>query len=304
VSVSMPSPADCIATCISEIEQRRLSSGGFSETPLAPYRPDATAWAVMALAVAGLEAEMLDHARSCLAAGQLPDGRIAVTPDEPHAFWPTPLAVVAWQGSAHYREPQRRAVNFLLETSGVYSKKQETNSILGHDPSIRGWSWTEETSPWVEPTALAVLALDVSGHGHHPRVKEAVSMLLNRQLAHGGWNYGNTTVYGQELRPLIESTGVALAALAGHAPQDTVQASLGWLRSQAQRCRTPLSLGWALFGLGAWGLFPADGMEWVAEALGLQERYGTYRTTLLSLLAIAAMSRGEIRKSVSKAGYV
>jgi hypothetical protein len=256
----------------------------------------------MALAVAGLEAEMLDHARSCLAIGQLADGRIPVTPDEPYAFWPTPLAVIAWQGSAGYREPQRRAVNFLLETSGAVSKKQEKNSIAGHDPSIRGWSWTEGTSPFVEPTALAVLALDVSGHGHHPRVKEAVSMLLNRQLAHGGWNYGNTTVYGQELRPLIESTGVALAALAGHAPQDTVQVSLGWLSSQAQRCRTPLSLGWALFGLGAWSLFLPDGTDRVAEVLRLQERYGTYRTTLLSLLVLTTLSRGNIRNAVGKAG--
>jgi hypothetical protein len=82
-----------------------------------------------------------------------------------------------------------------------------------------------------------------------------------------------------------------------------VQVSLGWLSSQAQRCRTPLSLGWALFGLGAWGLFPADGMEWIAETLRRQERYGAYRTTLLSLLAIAALSRGDIRKAVSKGAH-
>ena len=40
-------------------------------------------------------------------------------------------------------------------------------------------------------------------------------MMLDRQLPHGGWNYGNTYVFGRELRPMPESTGAALTGLAG-----------------------------------------------------------------------------------------
>ncbi len=81
-------------------------------------------------------------------------------------------------------------------------------------------------------------------------------MVMNRQLPYGGWNYGNTVVYGQELSPFIDMTGIALSALAGHVAKEDVNRSILFLQSRITGCRTPLSLGWALFGLGAWGKFP------------------------------------------------
>jgi hypothetical protein len=71
------------------------------------------------------------------------------------------------------------------------------------------------THSWIEPTALGVIALKAAGHERHERVQEAIRMILDRQLPHGGWNYGNTFVFGRELRPMPESSGAALAGLAG-----------------------------------------------------------------------------------------
>ena len=121
-------------------------------------------------------------------------------------------------------------------------------------------------------------------------------MILNRQLPHGGWNYGNTLVYGKELLPFVETTGIALAALAGHIPREKVSTSLDYLRAQAERSRTPLSLAWGLFGLGAWGEFPAAGHDWVDETLNKQTKYGPYVTSLLSILALAHLCNGDFRK--------
>jgi hypothetical protein len=125
-------------------------------------------------------------------------------------------------------------------------------------------------------------------------------MIMDRQLSHGGWNYGNTTVYGQELHPFIDTTGIALTALAGHVAKENVNRSILFLQSQAGQCRTPLSLGWALFGLGAWGEFPKNSSVWIGESFKRQERYGTYRTSLLSLLALATISQGDLRKCVQE----
>ena len=71
------------------------------------------------------------------------------------------------------------------------------------------------THSWVEPTAINVLALRSADQAGHPRCREAVKLLLDRQLPEGGWNYGNTTVLGHVLRPQVQPTGLALAALAG-----------------------------------------------------------------------------------------
>ena len=61
---------------------------------------------------------------------------------------------------------------------------------------------------------MAVMALTREGLGAHPRVEEGSRLILDRALPHGGWNYGNKRVFGQELRPQPGPTGLALVALA------------------------------------------------------------------------------------------
>jgi hypothetical protein len=136
----------------------------------------------------------------------------------------------------------------------------------------------------------------MSGQSGRARFQEGARMLMNRQLPHGGWNYGNTLVYGQELHPFIDTTGLALNAIAGHVKKEDVNLSIQLLKNKVEQCRTPLSLGWALFGLGAWGEFPKKGHVWIEESLKRQNKYGAYPTSLLSLLVIASICQGDFRK--------
>lgn len=112
-------------------------------------------------------------------------------------------------------------------------------------------------------------------------------MLMERQLPHGGWNYGNTIVFGQELRPQPHTSGLALAALAGRLPPEKVSRSIDYLNERIAGVRSPLSLAWGLLGLGAWGVRPEGAPRWIGESFALQEKYGSYDTTLLSLLLLA-----------------
>ena len=102
-------------------------------------------------------------------------------------------------------------------------------------------------------------------------------MILDRQLPHGGWNYGNTLVFGRELPPMPESTGAALAGLAGQVDRRAVARSLDYLRGEVDRFRTPISLGWSLLGLAAWDLWPSNGTALVERCLANQSRYGELR---------------------------
>jgi hypothetical protein len=282
--------------CIRSIEERHLLAGGFSEQPNGRYRPDSTAWAVLTLAREGLKTPLIDSGRVSLTASQQQDGRVSFQGAQ-NVFWPTSLAVLAWHNSQQYREAQSRAIRFLFETSGIHWKK-DPDAPTAHDTSIKGWPWTEGTHSFVEPTALALIALEIVGLSGHPRFLEGLNMLMNRQLPRGGWNYGNTMVYGKELLPFIDTTGIALTALAGHVAKEDVKSSILFLRAHVERCRTPLSLGYALFGLGGWGEFPFEGNEWIEQALKRQERYGAYGTSLLSVLGLASLCQGDIRKCV------
>ena len=90
--------------------------------------------------------------------------------------------------------------------------------VHGHDTSIVGWPWTSGTHSWVEPTALAVLALRREGLGTHVRVQEGIRLLRDRAIVTGGWNCGNKSTYGRALRPYPATTGLALLALAQTGP--------------------------------------------------------------------------------------
>jgi hypothetical protein len=282
-----------IASHIDALQKRALSNGGFAARISGKYRIDATAWAVLALAAADGKADLIDRARARLMADQLTDGRISLSPERPEAFWPTPLVILAWHGSPAYREPGSQAIDFLIKTTGRHFPRQPAAPIA-HNTAIKGWPWTANTHSWVEPTALSVIALHVAGYGEHERTREATRMLMDRQLPRGGWNVGSTIVFGQELRPMPETTGVALDALAGRVSRKDVERSLGYLKSQGENLRTPFSLGWSVLGLGAWGERPNRAQEWIFESLKQQEKYGIYDTTLLSLLLVAFFAPGGV----------
>ncbi len=266
---------------------RMLPGGGFAPSAgVSEARPDATAWAVIALSLHGVEANLLAPARKSLAEVQREDGSVPIGPGPPDAFWPTPLALLAWRGREEFAEARGRAAAFLLETTGLHFEKPKT-SPMGHDTALRGWPWTAGTHSWVEPTALSVMALTLEGHGKHERCLEAARLLVDRQLPGGGWNYGNTLVYGTELRPLAQATGVAASALAGRTEEASVADSLRYLEGEVERTRTPLSLSWSLLGLTAWGRRPTGAAEMIRESLGRQRPGAPYSTTNLALLLAA-----------------
>lgn len=270
---------------------RALPDGSFAVSPGGDSRPDATAWAAVALHALAAAPEACVAARTALAKRQRPDGSVPVLPQRPEATWPTAVAALAWSPDPAFAAQTRAAAAWLQTHSGSHWPKQ-ANSITGHDPSIKGWAWIDDTHSWVEPTAQAMLLLTVLGQGQTPRVTEAARMLLDRQLPDGGWNYGNTRVFRHILLPIPECTGHALAALAGQTDRTTVAASLAYLAGPEGAVATPLTAAWRAFGLTAWDAAPDDTLPLLVTTLQRQSRYGPYDTPLLAQLLAAWASRG------------
>lgn len=276
---------DSIRVAMNSIEERTVSKGGFALRQGGHEQPDATAWACLLLAAARRSLPQVESGYARLAALQADDGRLSVDPGHVETIWPTALALLAWRSSSAYGRQCERAAHYLLETSGAHWP-QFPRSPLAHDTDILGWGWTERGHAWVEPTAMAVMALRALGRDTHLRVRAGVALLLNRQLSDGGWNYGNTKVFGTELRPNVESTGMALHALAGLVALHEVERSLDYLRGRIDRLSTPLSLGWGVLGLRAWEE-PVEHLEdRVGNCLRRQEYVGPYDTPALSLVLL------------------
>ena len=159
---------EILNSVMAEIERRMLPEGGLSDHIGGGYRPDATAWAVIAFKAYGKDVEIVRQLQTRLAAEQLDDGRVCISPKHPDAFWPTSLAILAWHGSTQYADSQKRAIDFLLHTSGIHWEKKP-DSPFAHDTSIKGWPWIENTYSWVEPTALSLIALRATRNDSHQR---------------------------------------------------------------------------------------------------------------------------------------
>ena len=289
----MKSHQNIIKASLTKIINRSLPQGGFSTNNGGPFRPDVTAWAILALEAGQINRELSNFACQRLSSCQNSDGRISVIEGYPKSYWPTSLTILAWAKFAGFEQEIERAIHFLLKNTGRHWSKKE-NSPAGHDTAIKGWPWIEDTHSWIEPTALAMLALRACGYDKHKRVTEAAKMILDRQFPSGGWNYGNKTVFNKELKPIPECTGVALTALEGLTERSIIELSINYLRKKTEILRTPLALSWTIFGLSAWSNKPGSYRDWILESLTLQKKYGSYDTGLLSQLLLAYFADGDL----------
>lgn len=226
-------------------------SGGWSyraDLPEAALEP--TVWALLSLRAHGrLGADVAQRGLAYVRKTQRADGGFARSPaDEAPSDWHSFLAVFCLRCLSDAPEAVRRGLAWTREFHAL--RATNTNpAIVGHDPTLEGWPWTQGTSGWAEPTAYALMALKVCGRGEHARAREGRAMLLDRAIEGGGWNYGNTVVLGKKYTPIPAVTGVVLTALR-HLPNDAaVRGGVRYLRDRLPVLRSSLSLAWSVIAL-------------------------------------------------------
>lgn len=248
-------------------------------------------WSTRRLLLSSTEREAIDRGADWLQELQQADGSIGVSPGLPHPGWATPYCLLLWQALDVHPQARQRASAWLLEQKGaqIDTDLALLRSVVGDDQLLLGWPWVSGTHSWIEPTAMAILALDRQGLGNHPRVEEGIKMILDRAFPLGGWNYGNKAVFGRALRPHPEPTGMALVALAtrpGKTRSRAVDLAISYLHQLLPTVEAPCSLAWGVLGLRAWDACPAAAETWLARSFA---RHGGRRdiTAGLGLLALA-----------------
>jgi hypothetical protein len=226
-----------------------------------------------------------------LASIQRPDGSLGVTASLPEPGWTTPFALLLWAAVGGFETEQAKAVGWLLGLKGRTASKAPDDP-MGHDAMIVGWPWVAETHSWVEPTAMALLALAVEGKSDHPRVAEGLRLLVDRAIPDSGWNLGNPVVFKTPLRPLPAPTGMALLALSRlDGPSAIVKPAVAYLQAALAETLAPISLGWGLLGLRAWGSEPVESEDWLNAAFDKLEGREASATELALLLLASGGDR-------------
>jgi hypothetical protein len=278
-------------------------------SPVCGYRPgggpaaEPTALAALALIVQD-RWEQAEKSLDWLTSLQSEEGSVGVRAGHPRPRWPTGWAALAWQHAARrfaqpnpsgarrqiasatveqWSQSSQRAVRWLQSLCG---RRAKTSELVGHNTQLCGWPWVETTHSWVEPTAISVLALKAAGLAGSPRVREAVELLRDRMLPDGGWNQGNTIVLGNTLRPHIQPTGLALAALHGEDQlRGYVDKSIAYLEKVLSARTATASLCYATLGAAAHGirLKGSEGHLVAATRRTLQRDGSPYKLALLRL---------------------
>lgn len=249
--------------------QRRVNRAGWGYRDGGDVFVEPTVLASLALLATGDDRQPGSPAREAadwLARIQQPDGSLGPSAELKKPGWGTAYALLLWTALGTHHAQRKRAVDWLLGLAGT-TLPIEKRGVAGHDTSIRGWPWVENTHAWLEPTALAVLALRREGLSSHPRTTEGVHLISNRAITNSGWNYGNVATFGTPLHPQPAPTGFALLALAGlDVDRNLVETGCRYLLDSVPQVRSPRSLSWGLLGLAACSRRPDPSDAWLAES--------------------------------------
>ena len=192
---------------------------------------------------------------------QRPDGAWPAFLGDAEASWTTALAVSVLSAKDSATHAHDRGIQWLLGTRGFEGhwfwrwKFRVGDQRVRLDPDKFGWPWIPGANSWVIPTAFSLIVLKQSS-GCNPtdaalaRIRTGVAMLLDRVCVGGGWNAGNSFVYGCPLAPHVEPTAIALLALQDERPQsDNVRKSVAWLTERGPEVESPASLAWTILSL-------------------------------------------------------
>ena len=243
---------------IQELHRRELPDGGWSFSGSSQMSLETTCLA--SFSVLAEQPSSAPHVVWPLLHAQLSDGSWPSFVGDGEPSWTTALAICVLNSANDSSGARERGQSWLLKTMGREGgwfwrwKFKLADRAVRFDPDRYGWPWLPGSASWVIPTAFSVIAIkqftacsrtEVSER----RIRLGVEMLLDRTCVHGGWNSGNSVVYGVALRPHVEATAIALLALQDERRTETIQRSLAWLKQQATVINSGSSLAWCILSL-------------------------------------------------------
>jgi hypothetical protein len=248
------------AVLVDQLLSRRAAAGGWGYRSSGQHSAEATAFSALAgwqQLDAPARTSILDYWKT----HQLPDGGwSSIAPSRSAGNWPTAIIANTLAQVAPKHPCLPKALRSLVAATPGEAfwlwrlKFRTTDTQVRFDPSKYGWGWVSDSVSWVIPTAGAILALErgrrlglIRGKEVERRMALGCSMLLDRMCPGGGWNAGNSLVYGVALAPHIDATSIALAGLRFHYHLPEVRQSLSWLL--AADCSSAFSLACKILAL-------------------------------------------------------
>jgi hypothetical protein len=287
-----------------DVVKRILSAqnhdGGWGFLPGKSSNTECTSLCLLALDSLGPEqpAATIKRGLDWLIQRQSAGGSWPLSDSSTDPSWMTALAIIALNQFPDYRLRTTSAAHWLLKQEGrtpgllarlIGAFAPDRNSVA-LDPKLKGWAWFPRTFSWVEPTSYALIALKQIRTYLNPeiteeRIHQGEMMIYDRMCNGGGWNYGNSKVFGEALWAYPDVTAVALIALQDHQVSQANQESLRALRRMMQETDSGLALCWGTICLSIYGEETSGWKRQIERRFQMTGFLGETKTLALSLIA-------------------
>lgn len=230
--------------------------GGWGYAPGQHSVLEPTAAAALALSSDPSARESYERALDWIQVAQGREGGWGLNPEDADGGWQTAWALLALARAGVAPGAVDRGAAWLLAVGTLdLDDVQDVQEIFAIDPDLRGWPWRPGEASFVEPTALAMLALHAvpATAQIRARLDEAVTYLQDRRCRGGGWNVGNPMMFSKPLAPRACPTAWVLLALARLAPQAILEEDQLALLDDMEWDGGALALAWGVLALSVLG---------------------------------------------------
>jgi hypothetical protein len=241
------------SSAITYLLSSQNKDGGWGYAPLQRSIVEPTSASLLALRETPSAGNACRRAIDWLRRTQNPGGGWGFGSGDSESAWPSAWAILGLTMCGEPGDFLERSAKWLLRVKPVQladDAMQGTKRILRIDASLQGWPWLPGEAAFIEPTALAMLAL-----GSRPvfaasaRINEALKYIQDRRCQGGGWNIGNPFMFSSPLPARAHTTALVVLALANLAPATIMPEDIKALRSEMQRDLGILALAWGLLAL-------------------------------------------------------
>ena len=198
-------------------------------------------------------------------------------------------------GSPATRAQSLDIARALLDVRGVTF---EPSAVIKQDNSLQAWPWVDQTFSWAEPTSVVLILLKKlrqelpAAAGERIAIGERV--LADRVCATGGWNYGGSNAFGQNLPAYVPTTAWGLLALQDRADDPVVTRSVARLVEDLRTEMSPQALALAAIALRVYRKDAAAALAALDTQAEAALAHGNVASIAMSLYALTAKDQDDV----------
>ena len=232
--------------------------GGWGYTTGSKPVVEPTTVALLALQDETGAAASFQKGMSWLLGSQNPDGGWGINENDPESGWQTAWAIIALRKAKQVNVTISKAMDWLayVGTSQVSQEEfKKPDPPVSDDPGAIVWPWLPGQVCWIEPTAMAVLALESRDNSPlaSSRINAAVDYFIKYRTPIGGWDIGNAGPLDTIVLPRAFPTSLVLMALNLAAPQAIISNDISALKQDMMFDLSVLSLSSGLLAIRVLG---------------------------------------------------